>query len=307
MIAKRQQNMSLEALADMAKDANAFVKSIVSEKPKNQENEEDGAPPSPPPPLPKGLPPGHSDHGPRLQDKLATMVPKDLPESTLKLMDKAKTDTNAQDDLKTIMMDITGTAFTLWIPPKLARVQVGHTPFIFMSKVGEEDPYHRHTIFYMGDRDERGDPTPFAMAPEQAKKCGTWQKVKWDNAFAGQAMFFGKEENLHKLYSPEEGVDLNEEEAPLTILVGPKTAEYVLQANPSPAQLEDWADKNLEGKEGAMVEKFAAMAAQTKPNNKEKRPSSILAHDLEPVLKIFRIILERLLRAGVRARPTMMN
>ena len=98
---------------DLEMDANAFMKSIASEKAKNQEKEEDGSPPSLPPPLPKGLPSGYSDHGPRIQDKLAAMVPKELQESTLKLLGKAKTDTNAQDDLKDIMMDITGTAFTL--------------------------------------------------------------------------------------------------------------------------------------------------------------------------------------------------
>ena len=48
--------------------------------------------------------------------------------------------------------------------------------------------------------------------------------------------------------------------------------------------MEKWADKNAKGKEGLLVANFAAMAAQTKPNIKETRPSSILAHDLEPVL-----------------------
>ena len=39
---------------------------------------------------------------------------------------------------------------------------------------------------------------------------------------------------------------------------------------------------------------FAAMAAQTTPNNTEIRPSSILAHDLEPVLNPSRELAKKL-------------
>ena len=93
-----------------------------------------------------------------------------------------------------------------------------------------------HDIF-MGDRTDRGDPTPFAMSPDKEKECGTWRKVMWDDKVEAQATFFEDEKNLSKLYSPKEDVTLKEEDAPLTILVGLKTAEYVLKANPSPAQL----------------------------------------------------------------------
>ena len=113
----------------------------------------------------------------------------------------------------------------------------------------------------MGDRTNRGDPTPFAMSPDKAKKCGTWRKVKWDDKVEAQATFFADEKNLNKLYSPKEDVTLKEDDAPLAILVGPKTAQYVLKTNPSPAQLEKWADDNIESKEGLLVSKFTAMAA----------------------------------------------
>ena len=78
--------------------ASALVQSILKKNPENQKDPKDpkdGAPTSPPPQLLKGLPPGCSSQGPRLQDKLAAMVPKELEESTLKLLDEAKTDTNA--------------------------------------------------------------------------------------------------------------------------------------------------------------------------------------------------------------------
>ena len=109
------------------------------------------------------------------------MVPKELQESTLKLLGEAKMDINAQEELRDMVMDITSTVSTLWIPKRLALVQVGHTPFKYMSKARDKDPYHRHTIIFMGDRDKSGDPTPFAMSPDKAKKCGTWRSVKWDD------------------------------------------------------------------------------------------------------------------------------
>ena len=50
-------------------------------------------------------------------------------------------------------------------------------------------------------------------------------------------------------------------------------------------ELEKWAYVNLEGDEQVLVEKFAAMAAQTKLDNKDAIPSSICAHSLEPVVE----------------------
>ena len=49
--------------------------------------------------------------------------------------------------------------------------------------------------------------------------------------------------------------------------------------------MEKWAYVNLEGDEQVLVEKFAAMAAQTKLDNKDAIPSSICAHSLEPVVE----------------------
>ena len=86
-------------LEEGASDASALVQSILKKNPENQKDPKDpkdGAPTSPPPQLPKDLPPGYSGQGPRLQDKLAVMVPKELQDSTLKPLDKAKADTNAQ-------------------------------------------------------------------------------------------------------------------------------------------------------------------------------------------------------------------
>ena len=89
--------------------------------------------------------------------------------------------------------------------------------------------------------------------------------------------------NIDKLYIPSKDRNLTKEKNPEVMLVGPKVALYVLTKRPSPARLEKWANENLSGEEGEMVEKWAVMAAQATPGNKEAKPASILAQDLEVV------------------------
>ena len=89
--------------------------------------------------------------------------------------------------------------------------------------------------------------------------------------------------NINKLYIPDKSANLTKEKTPAFMMVGPKVALYVLSKRPSPANLEKWANVNLSGKEGELVKAWAAMAAQTKPGNKDARPASILAQDLEVV------------------------
>ena len=113
MNAKRQKNVALHGKAN---NARSVLKSIVTQKPKDQENEEDGAPPTKPPSLPKGLPPGYHGKGPRMQDKLTTMEPQVLQEVALNIHQEAKTSKSARVELKNLMLDDTSGVFTLWIP-----------------------------------------------------------------------------------------------------------------------------------------------------------------------------------------------
>ena len=108
--AERQQNMTLHGKAN---NARSVLKSIVTQRPKNQENEEDGAPPTQPPALPKGLLPDYSGKGPRLQDKLATMEPQVLQEAALNILQEAKTNESAREELKNLMLDNTSGVFML--------------------------------------------------------------------------------------------------------------------------------------------------------------------------------------------------
>ena len=82
--------------------------------------------------------------------------------------------------------------------------------------------------------------------------------------------FFADETNVRKLYSSASGRTLEDKEAPLTIVVGPKIAEYVIKTNPSPAELEKWFNNNLVGEKVELMKKFAEMVAQTMPNKKRK-------------------------------------
>ena len=96
-----------------ANNARSVLKSIVTQRPKNQENEEDGAPPTQSPALPKGLLPDYSGKGPRLQDKLATMEPQVLQETALNILQEAKTNESAREELKNLMLDNTSGVFML--------------------------------------------------------------------------------------------------------------------------------------------------------------------------------------------------
>ena len=110
MNAKRQKNVALHGKAN---NARSVLKSIVTQKPKDQENEEDGAPPTKPPALPKGLPPGYRGKGSRLQYKLATMETQVLQEAALNILQEAKTNESAREELKNLMLDNTSGVFML--------------------------------------------------------------------------------------------------------------------------------------------------------------------------------------------------
>ena len=113
-------------------------------------------------------------------------------------------------------------------------MSLGHSPFVYQSNQRGKDPFHLHIIIFMGDRTELENPTPHAISPDEAKVCGMWSKIKWDSKFDGHDKFFEDEGNIKSLYSPAKHRKLENEEVPLTIIVGPKTAEYVLRTNPSP-------------------------------------------------------------------------
>ena len=67
------------------------------------------------------------------------MEPKTLHEETLKLLEEAKTDTSAQEELRGLVMDNTSEVFAQWISKMLAQVQLGHSLFIYQSKAKRRD------------------------------------------------------------------------------------------------------------------------------------------------------------------------
>ena len=134
----------------------------------------DGAPPDEtnalPPPA-AGIPPAPFTPGakPRLVEILSK-DPKELSEGTLQLMEDSKgDDEDAQDELQQMVMDASMGLYLILIGSKRPVVRLGHSPFRYMSRNRKEDPYHQHTIVFLGDRTQRGDPLVFAIPPKEAK------------------------------------------------------------------------------------------------------------------------------------------
>ena len=145
----------------------------------------------------------------------------------------------------------------------------------------EEDPYHRSYILFLGDRSAKGDPQAYKVPTDDFKKWGQWRKVTAVKRDLSRELFFGDPDNAKKLYTPEGSEATESKVTPYAQPVGVKTAEYVLTARPSPWQLEQWADANLQGMEKLLISKWAALASQTKAGETK----SILSHNLDPILE----------------------
>ena len=125
-------------------------------------NASDGAPPDDPnanalPPPPVGSPPGPGEK-PRLVEKLSK-DPAEMSQETLQLMEDAKgNDDDAQDELQSMAMDASMGVYMILIGSEWPEVSLGHSAFKYMSRARKADPYHQHTILFVGDRNPRGDP-----------------------------------------------------------------------------------------------------------------------------------------------------
>ena len=116
------------------------------------------------PPRPSEIPPAPPSipgTKPRLVEKLAKTETQNLIKEMLELMEEVKGDDDVQDELKYTVMDAVMGVYTLWIGTKsMAEVRLGHLPFKYTSSARKVDPYHLHTIIFLGDRTPRGDPMP---------------------------------------------------------------------------------------------------------------------------------------------------
>ena len=161
----------------------------------------DGAPPDEtnalPPPV-AGIPPAPFTPGakPRLVEILSK-DPKELSEGTLQLMEDSKgNDEEAQEELYSMAMDASMVLYLIPIGSKWPEVRLGHLPFKYMASDRKVDPYHQHTIVFLGDRTQRGDPLAFAIPPKEAKKVGKWKQVKWDAGTDKHKEFFNIVANI---------------------------------------------------------------------------------------------------------------
>ena len=176
----------------------------------------DGAPPDEsnalPPPA-AGIPPAPFTPGakPRLVEKLAK-DPKELSEETLQLMEDSKNDDEeAQDELHAMAMKASMGLYMIMIASKAPTVQLGHSLFKYMSRDKKADPYHQHTIVFVSDRTQDGNPMAYALPPNEAKKIGKWKQVEWDSGTDKHKEFFAVEGNINKLFVPRKNKNLTKE------------------------------------------------------------------------------------------------
>ena len=245
---------------------------------------QDGSPPNQVTP-PNSLPPTPAVGAkPRLADKLKGMETAGIGSETWKLLKEAKSDEDAQDDIRAMLTQTSSKVFTLWMNPRSSEVTVGHSPFLYFAATGKKDPYHRCTILFINDRSERGDPTAYAVPKQDYKKWGGWTQALAVKVDSDRISFFADEDNDTQLYAPTQDEELDLKQTPHAMIVGPKVVLYVLSKRPSAGQLEKWADNELEGEEREQIAGWAELASQTKRNDTSPRPSSILAHDFEAIL-----------------------
>ena len=125
----------------------------------NGQDPNDGAPPTQVTPTNNELPPAPAVGAkPGLLDKLEGTGTTGLSIATWNLLDEGKSEEEARDDLQTKILDPSSNVFTLWMSPDSAQVAVGHSPFVYISEKGKEDPHNRCGIVFLKDRLGRGDP-----------------------------------------------------------------------------------------------------------------------------------------------------
>ena len=116
-------------------------------------------------------------------------------------MEDAKdNDDDAQDELQSMAMDASMGVYLILIGSKWPEVSLGHLLFKYMSRNGKADPYHQHTIVFVGDRTQSGNPMAYTIPPKKAKKVGKWKQVKWDAKTDKHKEFFNVMANIDKLY-----------------------------------------------------------------------------------------------------------
>ena len=221
---------------------------------------------------------------PRLIDKLEKAGTEAISDETWSLFEEAASDEDAQHDVRAMLTNPTSHVYSLWMNPKTPEVALGHSTFVYIAKKGKDDPFHRCGVVFINDRSDRGDPIPYAVEKPDFKKWGGWKQVTAVKTDSDRTTFFADEDNIGKLFSPAPGQETEPKNTPRVMIAGTKVATYVLEERPSAGQLEQWADTNLVGKERDAVATWAELASQTSQNNSSTRPSSILAHDLEPIL-----------------------
>ena len=167
---------------------------------------------------------------------------------------------------------------------KSNKVALGHSQFKYnSSQLRKMDNHHGSTLVYIGDRKQRGDPPAFEMDEETVEKMGGTVLVEGVKDQSLLEKFYEDDNNKDKLYIPEKNATMEEREVAAVLPASNRTIKFVLEKEPSFLDLYKYAEGLKDADEKQAIQEWAMHACQTKPGDTSKKPSSILAHKLEPV------------------------
>ena len=196
-------------------------------------------------------------------------------------------DENAKRELSkiltsTIQGEINGMVLAM---KKSAKPGLGHSAFEYLSRyLRSEDNYHGSTLVYVNDRDDQGqDPRTYEMDEETIKEMGGTKTVEGVKDQDIIKDFYKEEANKGKLFIPPKDATLQERKVAAVLPASKKVQKFVLEKNPSLYELYEFAETLDDNIEKETVKEWAIHACQAKPGDNSRRPTSILAHDFEPV------------------------
>ena len=182
----------------------------------------------------------------------------------------------------TIQGEINGMVLAM---KKSAKPGLGHSAFEYLSRyLRSEDNYHGSTLVYVNDRDDQGqDPRTYEMDEETVKEMGGTKTVEGVKDQDIIKDFYKEEANKGKLYIPPKDATLQERKVAAVLPASKKVQKFVLEKNPSMYELYEFAETLDDNIEKQTAQEWAIHACQAKPGDNSRRPTSILAHDFEPV------------------------
>ena len=161
---------------------------------------------------------------------------------------------------------------------------LGHSLFEYFAQLlRKDDQHHGAHLFYVGDRGLK-DPTAFEMDEDTVKAMGGAVLVEGVKDQSLIKEFYEKEENKGKLFIPKEDAEMMQRQVAAVLPASKGTMKFVLEKKPTFLELFKYAEGVDDPNEKKALQDWALHACQTPPGDNSRRPSSILAGNLVPVL-----------------------